>query len=300
MGCMLQAYPAELGYQAELGYSAELGFSPFKAIGKVAKGAGKLTVGAVKASAKAAVAPAVFVKDVGTGKNVLKSTVKLVKSTTLGPIQATILDPLNATVLYPVKKKIDTLTNRRAMKLASDRRGPGAKPTAGEHSEARTWTRNQLLKKPPIGTLFAVLASPPEAAYTTNLGNSLGAVPAALVAAIPPALVLMNSLLKQFGSKGGPAPAPSTPGDVAVIQQQQTEAATPPVQTQPDYSQLVPEQYQQIVQEGQDVYTAAQTPEPVPAATEGPFGAPSGTAKWVLGGVSVAALVGGIILAVRS
>ncbi len=227
------------------GYDPTLGFSPFKAIKKVGKGAVKLTTGAAKAGVRAAVAPAVFVKDVATGKNVVQSAGKLVKTTVLSPIQATILDPLNATILAPVKRKVDLLTSRRALKLASDKRGKGARPTAAEHNEARSWTRRTLLKKAPIGPLLAVLAgAEPD---TMLLGTSLGAAPVALVAVIPPALVLLNTLIKQMGSKGGAAPAPdagNAPGAPGA------DAATQAIQ-----------QYQQVYQQAAAIPQAAQQAE---------------------------------------
>jgi hypothetical protein len=159
---------------------------------KLVKKAAKATASGVKKGAKA------------TGK----VTVKTAKATAKG-VQA-----VGALALKPLRSKINTLTTRRAKKLAWDRR-KSKTPTAAERSEARAWTKRTLSAKGPHGKLLALLAgaSPGEAQDTLGAfgiaPGPLGVVEPATIALISASIPALTKLLQDIisaAAKSGAAP----------------------------------------------------------------------------------------------
>jgi hypothetical protein len=296
---------AELGITA---YDAELGWpslNPFKAVKSVAKGVGKVGKavgkGAVryvaKPALKATLAPAVLVKDVATGKNVLKSTGKFLKSTA-----APVLTPAAAIgnlALTPVRNKVRTMVNRRAAKLAFDRRR-SKQPTAGETTEARGWAKAKLRKSGPHGLILAALAGPPEmwSAHTVLTGPFGEPITTATVAAsVPILLAVVNALIKKSAASGE---APADPAATAV------QAAAQAIQ-----QQIAPQEPVQVIQQEavyqetpqgpgatevyEDTSQALTTEEVMQGAAD-----TIRPAAYVLGGLGLAAIIVGVIGVARS
>jgi len=134
----------------------------------------------------------------------------------------------------PVKKRVQTLVNRRAAKLAWDRR-KSKTPTPAEHNEARTWTRNRLLKMSvivPAAPLLAAFAGAPD-------DYQLGIAPAVVAAAVPVLLAAAAVVLQQL-AKSGEAPAnPTDPGAPAPPPPPGADGGPPP---QPGEVDLTPVQ----------------------------------------------------------
>lgn len=129
---------------------------------------------------------------------------------------------VGALALKPLRSRINTLTTRRANKLAWDRRRSKT-PTPGERAEARAWTKKTLTAKGPHGRLLALLAgaSPTEAHYTLGgfgiTPGALGVEPAtiALISASLPVLTkLLQSILTATAKSGE---APVSPETAAVV-----------------------------------------------------------------------------------
>lgn len=294
MGSMLQAtFPAELGYDAQLGED-QLGFSlnPIKA----AKGAVKFTTKAVKASARAALAPAVLVKDVATGKNVVKSLVKAGKSG-LAPLQATILDPLNATLLAPLRNKVNKLKSNRAKTLAWQRRRSKV-PNAQEQAEARAWTKTKLKHSGPHGYMLVLFAAPEEMAYAQPIHGPFGEpiTIAAITASMPILIAVVNAMLKKAQNSGEASDNPAAAGAqaaVAVAQQALAPYAQQPQATMPASMPDAP---------AQEVYETPPSAADVVTPEETLQGAIdyAKPAVYVAGGLGLAAVIGGLYLAFRS
>ncbi len=196
----------------------------------------------------------------------------------------------------PIRSKLSTLTNRRAAKLAFDRRRSKT-PTTAERNEAREWTKNRLRAKGPHGRLVALLAGGPPTFMDAQLGDNLGVAPViAVAAAIPPIVALLNTMINTF-SKSGEAPA--NPAQ--------------PLQTAADLTQQTMQTYQQVttpVAPAEPTADITPAPEPVvdapveptPEAVQG-FGADgdpsSNVGPIVLGILGALAVGGGIYYAVK-
>lgn len=103
----------------------------------------------------------------------------------------------------PIRSKLSTLKKRRALKLAWDRRR-STTPTPAENAEARTWAKASLRRKGPHGVILATLAGD-----DALFGDALGIAPAAIVAAAPVLLKVLDLAMKSF-AKEGSAPADPT------------------------------------------------------------------------------------------
>lgn len=179
--------------------------SAVKTVGKraaaVGKGAARGTVAAGRGVAHGAVA-------VGHGTEQLArkygKEAALLAVLPVAVVTKDIVAPaLKATVLRPVISRINTLKDRRAKKIAWDRR-QSTTPTPQERSEASSWTKSHLRSQtPPFGLMMSVLAG---AAPQTSL-RGLGEPTTATIAAAVPALVaLLNAILSKANSSGD-APA---------------------------------------------------------------------------------------------
>ena len=128
----------------------------------------------------------------------------------------------------PITNRIHTLQNRRAGKIAFDKR-KSTTPTPAEHAEAKTWTKNKLKSQGPQGKLLALFAGPPPAMPLWPTAGMLGQDPATvsiIAASIPVFKELMNKILGKAAASGeapakpGDAPADSDPAaDAAATQQ---------------------------------------------------------------------------------
>ncbi len=117
-----------------------------------------------------------------------------------------------ALAFRPVTRRIQTLENRRAAKIAFDKR-KATVPTPAERAEAKNWTKNKLKGEGPQGRVLALFAGPPPFIPYNPRAGLLGQDPAtvsAMAAAIPAFISLMEKALGKF-SKSGEAPA--KPGD---------------------------------------------------------------------------------------
>jgi hypothetical protein len=121
-----------------------LGFSvtsPFKSIAHEAKRAGKGVAHVAKKAASSPIARLAAFPPLALVKYVEK--------------------PLGKLALRPVTHRIDTLKDRRAKKLAWDRR-KSTVPTPQDRNDARSWAKGYLRgHKPPFGAMLSLLAGPP-------------------------------------------------------------------------------------------------------------------------------------------
>ncbi len=212
--------------------------SPFKKVASVAKST-------VKTVAKV---PAVVVKPVAKGvakgtTTVAKGAVKVgtvagktyVKAYKATYVRAAktvakgVKTALSKTVLRPVISKLNTLKDRRAKKLAWDRR-KSKTPTAAERNEARSWAKSYLKgQKPPFGFMLSQLAGPLD---DEPLMGSFGEpVSAATVIASIPVLLSLLAIILQNVNKSGAAPInpatgqPMTPAEQAQAANESAAAA---------------------------------------------------------------------------
>ena len=114
----------------------------------------------------------------------------------------------------PVTNRIHTLENRRAGKIAYDKR-KSTTPTPAERAEAKSWTKSKLKSEGPHGRVLALFAGPQPRLPSTPAVGLLGQDPATVsivAASVPVFIALMNKVLGKF-SKSGEAPA--KPGDDA-------------------------------------------------------------------------------------
>lgn len=193
--------------QPQLGFSIT---SPFK---KVASAVASTTKAAVKYT-------------------VVKPTQLAVKGTKIGakavyqahkiPTEWLVIKPtmwLAEKAMAPVKSRVQTVVNRRAGKLAWDRR-KSKTPTPAEHSEARTWTRNRLLAMSvivPGAPLLAAFAGAPN-------DYQFGIAPAVVAAAVPVLMAAAAAVISRLNTPGD-APANPAAGGGAPA----SSAAEPPV-----------------------------------------------------------------------
>jgi hypothetical protein len=193
----------------------------------------------------------------------------------------------------PIRSKLRTLTDRRAAKLAFDRRRSKT-PTAQEKNEAREWTKNRLRAKGPHGRLVALLAGGPATFMDAQLGDNLGVAPVvAVAAAIPPIVALLNTMIQSF-NKSGEAPAnPAQPMvDVAQQAAQTYQQVTTPVAPAEPTAEITPA--------AEPVTTAPVEPSPEAVQGFGAEGDPSSNAgPIVLGVLGLLAIGGGVYCAVK-
>lgn len=188
----------------------QLGFSitsPFKAVAKGVSSGVKATGHVVATGAK------VGVKATTT---VVKKVAPVVALAALPAVAVSklIAEPILKAALTPVRNRVNTLKDRRAKKIAWDKR-KSTTPTAAERSEAQSWAKGYLRRQtPPLGLTLSLLAGPPEikpfgdSDYVVLLGEPASAT---VAASIPALLALINSILSRT-SKSGEAPASIQPG----------------------------------------------------------------------------------------
>lgn len=171
--------------------SGELGVSirsSLRAVGRKAKKIGKTGVRLAKKGAKYAVMPAAWLV-------VAPGAWLATKATT------------------PIRNRVHKLRNRRAAKLAWDRR-KSKTPNPQEVAEAKSWTKKKLKGQGPHGRVLALFAGAPEYAslgvYEPYSGQ-LGVEPATatvIAASIPVLIAIMNRVL---GSSAASGEAPADP-----------------------------------------------------------------------------------------
>lgn len=209
-----------------------LGWNPIHAIAKVAKTAVKAPVSIVKAvtvtpitaTARAAsqVAhgniKAAFKTTVMAPVSSVKAVASATKDTILIPtvFAAELTKAATLLALRPVTSRIRTLENRRAAKIAWDKRKSKV-VTPADRAEAKSWTKSKLNKELPHGPLLAFLAG----STATNLGappmsTELGIAPAVIAALVPVFIAVMNALLTRL-SKSGEAPVSIGPNGQPIL-----------------------------------------------------------------------------------
>lgn len=186
----------------------ELGFSITSLAKKVGGTVAKTVTVPTKYAVKATVTSAKYAKKgaVVAGKGIYQAHAIPTKWLAIKPTEW-----LAHKALAPVKSRVQTIVNRRARKLAWDRR-KSKTPTPAEHQEARTWTRNRLLASSviiPAAPLLAAFAGAPVR------DAELGVAPAVVAAAVPVMMAAAAALISQFNKSGE---APANPGDAASAQ----------------------------------------------------------------------------------
>jgi len=140
-------------------------------------------------------------------------------------------------VTAPIRNRVHQLRDRRAGKLAWDRR-KSKTPNASERAEAKAWTKNHLKKQGPHGEILQLFAG--STPMLLGGGVALGdPVTISLIAAsVPVFMALMNTVLKKANNSGeapanpaaggsgkGGAPGPAAPGTVDLTPVQDAAAA---------------------------------------------------------------------------
>lgn len=133
---------------------------------------------------------------------------------------------IGSKVTAPIRNRVHTLRNRRAAKLAWDKR-KSKTPNATENAEAKAWTKNHLKKQGPHGEVLQLFAGAPsyQIGYGLGYAMQLGdpATITLIAASIPVFMALMNSVLKKANSSGE---APANPGaDAAAVASSGTATA---------------------------------------------------------------------------
>lgn len=196
-------------------YDNTLGFSlnPIKAIKKVGGG---IATGARKVGSGVATGARYTGRGIKTG---VKYAGKGLEYTLLKPAEW-----IGSKLTAPVRSRVATIRNRRAAKLAWDRR-KSKTPNAAEQAEAKAWTKSHLAAKGPHGKILSYFAGAPDyllLGYFDNPNDGdLGVAPAVVAAMIPVLVALATSLIQQFAKSGeapvdparGAGPDPSIPPD---------------------------------------------------------------------------------------
>lgn len=175
-------------------------------------------------------------KTLAVSKKATVATGKIVYKASVLPLQYTLIKPtqwLADKATKPIRNRVHTLVNRRALKLAMDKR-KSTVPNAAEKAEAKAWAKHKLTYDgpggipTPHGKILAMFAGP--ALYEFGqLGDpyagQLGVAPAVIAAAVPVLVALANAMISKY-AKSGEAPAhpsadaaanaedPVTPGTV--------------------------------------------------------------------------------------
>ena len=211
-----------------LGYDDELGWNPIKSVKSAAKAVGKGVATGAKAVGKGTVTVAKTTgkvastgvrytgkgvvaagKGVATGAKAVGKAAKTVALTAIKPVTW-----LAALATRPVRNRVATLRNRRATKLAWDRRKTKT-PNAAENAEAKTWTAQKLKGQGPHGHVLALFAGAEDdillggyEPYEGQLGVDPGTA-TVITASIPILMALVNRVI---GSSDKSGEAPADPG----------------------------------------------------------------------------------------
>ena len=147
-------------------------------------------------------------------KAVAKTTGKVVYKASVLPLQYTLIKPtrwLADKATKPIRNRVQTIVNRRAVKIAMDKRH-STTPTPAEKAEAKAWTKHKLTYDgpggipTPHGKILALFAgSEYHVPAYTEMGQ-LGVAPAVIAAAVPILVALANSMISKY-NKSGEAPA---------------------------------------------------------------------------------------------
>ncbi|MBV8722257.1 MAG: hypothetical protein JO277_08915 [Candidatus Eremiobacteraeota bacterium] len=183
--------------------------------------------------------------------------------------------------LTPVRHRVQRLKDRRAVKLAWDRR-KSKTPTDAEKKEARDWTKHYLNRHPPHGPALALLAGPSffgPSAESILLGEVVTA--ATVSASVPVLIALMNHLLGKAHASGE---APANPGEAPLPAASSSAGGDGTVDTGP----------------AQDAGTAAEADANADASAGGGKGGKGGGAVVKLPGVGAVPrkylVIGGVVV----
>jgi hypothetical protein len=209
--------------QPQLG---DFGFNPLSSVKKAVKKTARVTGNVVKTSASATKKGVVTsARAVGTGAKATGHVVKKygVKAAVIAAFPAVVLTkaiaaPALRAATTPIRRKIDVLKDRRAKKIAWDKR-KSKEPTQAERNEARAWAKNYLKhSKPPFGLMLSALAGSPSSSlgdsepYVAVLGEPVSAT---IIASIPVLLALITAILNKASSSGeAPGELEQVPGGV--------------------------------------------------------------------------------------
>lgn len=154
---------------------------------------------AVKSAASAVVHP------IRTAKGVVHTAASAASAVARGVIKP--FEFLAAEATKPIKNRVVTLRNRRAAKLAMDKRR-STTPNAAERAEAKSWTKSHLKKQGPHGQILALFAGSSPVALSDPYAGLLGdpATLTLIAASIPVFMALMNKVLSS-ANRSGEAPA---------------------------------------------------------------------------------------------
>lgn len=187
-----------------LGYS----LNPIKAVKSVARSTVKVTKAVGRGTVSAT-------KAVGHG------TVKVVK--TAGKVVVAPFAWVGTKLTAPIRTRVHKLRDRRAVKLAWDKR-KSKQPNAAERAEAKSWTQSRLKSSGPHGHVLALFAGAPMPYYTEPAQLGLDPATASVIAAsIPVMIAVLNAILNKSAASGE---APADPGaDMQAEQQAAQEVA---------------------------------------------------------------------------
>jgi len=221
----------------------QLGFS----ITSLAKKVGSTAVKTVTVPTKYAV------KATTTTARYAGKGVKVAAKAAYKPIEWTLIKPtvwLTSKLMTPVKSRVQKIVQRRAAKIAFDRR-KATTPTPAEVSEARAWTRNKLKGELPHGPVLALFAD--GASYDYAFGDyQLGAPQAVVAAAVPVLVALATTLISRYANSGE---APANPGADQRAAQMAPDAPVDPGQVDMTPVQDAADQAHEAIDQAQEAAT---------------------------------------------
>ncbi len=175
----------------------QLGFPSFSSIVKTAVNPIAMTKKSYQATKKATLV---------TGKVIYKAHEIPTKYLALKPTMW-----LANKATKPIRNRVQTIVNRRAAKIAMDKRH-STTPTAAEKAEAKAWTKHKLTYDgpggipTPHGKILALFAGSEYQMPTHTQDGQLGVAPAVVAAMVPLLVALANAMISKY-AKSGEAPA---------------------------------------------------------------------------------------------
>lgn len=186
----------------------QLGFPSFSSIVKTAVNPIAMTKKSYQAT------KAITKKSAAVTAQVAKTGAKVVYKASVLPLQYTLIKPtqwLADKATKPIRNRVQTIVNRRAAKIAMDKRH-STTPTPAEKAEAKAWTKHKLTYDgpggipTPHGKILALFAGSEYHVPTYTQMGQLGVAPAVIAAAVPVFVALANAMISKY-AKSGEAPA---------------------------------------------------------------------------------------------
>lgn len=141
------------------------------------------------------------------GRAVGRGTIKVAKK--VGKIVVAPAAWLGTKLTAPLRSRVHKLRDRRAVKLAWDKR-KSKQPTPAERAEAKAWTKSKLKSSGPHGHVLALFAGPTPSYFGSPVGLGIDPGTASVIAASLPVLIaVLNALLNKSAASGE---APADPG----------------------------------------------------------------------------------------